>query len=229
MCAKILVIEDDRNICELLGLYLNKEGYTVLYAHDGSSGLNLIRSDSPDIIVLDIMLPVINGLDVCRLLRQHYTTPIIMLTAKDTSEDKVAGLDTGADDYVVKPFDPKELCARVRALLRRAAAKNATAKNTLEFGNLCLDIAKYEVLLDGEPVGLKPKEIALLHFLLTHPNIVFSRDTLLEKVWGYDYVGETRTVDVHIKRLREKLETNHSNWQIKTVWGIGYCFEVKNV
>ncbi|GAB6157178.1 response regulator transcription factor [Desulfotomaculum varum] len=228
MSYKILVIEDDRNICELLGLYFKKEGFTVLFAHDGSTGLNLLHAEKPDLIILDIMLPVINGLEVCRLIRQHYTMPVIMLTAKDASEDKVAGLDTGADDYVVKPFDPNELCARVRAHLRRQTNRQA-AKSTLEVGNLCLDMAKYEVLLNGEPVSLKPKEIALLHFLISHPNIVFSRDTLLEKVWGYDYVGETRTVDVHIKRLREKLENHAAGWQIKTVWGIGYCLEVKDV
>ncbi|CCO07394.1 response regulator transcription factor [Desulforamulus hydrothermalis] len=228
MSYKILIIEDDRNICELLALYFKKEGYTVVLAHDGSTGLNLLHAEKPDVIILDIMLPVINGLEVCRLIRQHYTMPVIMLTAKDTSEDKVAGLDTGADDYVVKPFDPKELCARVRAHLRRQTSRQA-AKNTLVVGNLCLDMAKYEVLLNGAPVPLKPKEINLLHFLISHPNIVFSRDTLLEKVWGYDYVGETRTVDVHIKRLREKLENHATGWQIKTVWGIGYCLEVKNV
>lgn len=230
MSTKILVIEDDRNICELIGLYLKKEGCRVFYAHDGSSGLNLVRQESPDLIILDIMLPVINGLDVCRLIRQHHTIPVIMLTAKDTSEDKIAGLDTGADDYVVKPFDPNELCARVRALLRRAVpTKDVHQGKILVLGNLLIDMSQYKVQLNRQSVDLKPKEIALLHFLASNQNIVFTRDQLLEKVWGYDYTGETRTVDVHIKRLREKLETRESTWQIKTIWGVGYCFEVEHV
>ena len=181
----------------------------------------------PDLVILDIMLPVINGLEVCRLIRLHYNIPIIMLTAKDTSQNKVDGLDAGADDYVVKPFDHMELCARIRARLRRSNQQKA-ANNNITVGNLYLDMDKYQVYLDGHVVNLKPKEIALLNFFAVHPNITFTRDTLLEKVWGYDYTGETRTVGVHGKRLREKLETENSLYQIKTIWGVGYCFEVKS-
>ena len=226
MGYKILVIEDDPNICELLKLYLNKEGYQIDFAHDGSSGLDQVR-ELPDLVILDIMLPVINGLEVCRLIRLHNNIPIIMLTAKDTSHSKVEGLDAGADDYVVKPFDPLELCARIRAHLRRSNPQRA-AGNNITIGGLHLDMDKYQVYLDGQAVNLKPKEIALLFFFVTNPNVTFTRDTLLEKVWGYDYTGETRTVDVHVNRLREKLETESSLYQIKTIWGVGYCFEVKS-
>lgn len=227
MSNKILVIEDDPNICELLKLYLAKEGYQITFAHDGSTGIDKVHQ-LPDLVILDIMLPIIHGLDVCRLIRMNYNIPVIMLTAKDSSQSKVDGLDAGADDYVVKPFDPLELCARIRALLRRSNTKKDTVINKgLTIGKLHLDMDKYQVFLDEELVNLKPKEVALLYFFATNPNITFSRDTLLEKVWGYDYTGETRTVDVHVKRLREKIETEDSPYQIRTIWGVGYCFEVK--
>lgn len=224
--SKILVIDDDINICDLLRLYLEKEGYTTLFAHDGSEGLNYFKSHSPDLILLDIMLPVINGWEVCRLIRQSSDVPIIMLTARDTSDDIVSGLDMGADDYVAKPFDPREVLARVRAHLRKKAARVDSPDSGLSFGNLTLDIKKYEVLLDNSPITLAPKEIQLLHYLMLNKNIVLSREQILEKVWGYEYIGETRTVDMHVKKIREKLK-NAAGWEIKTIYGVGYKLEVK--
>ena len=226
--VKILVVDDDVNICEVIRLYLEHEGYCLVFAGDGSEALTKFNSEKPDLVILDIMLPVINGLEVCKLIRAKSRCPILMITAKDAVDDKVQGLETGADDYVVKPFDPKEVVARVKALLRRSE-NNAADTGQLEIygiGGLEINLAKYEVLMDGQRVDLKPKEIQLLYFLCSNQNHVFTREQLLEKVWGYDYGGETRTVDVHIKRLREKLESPDSGWRITTVWGVGYKLEV---
>jgi two-component system, OmpR family, response regulator len=231
MTAKILVVDDDPNICELMRLYFQKAGFELFCAGDGSSALDLFRLKKPDLIFLDLMLPVINGREVCRLIRQKSSVPIIMLTARDTSEDKLAGFEWGADDYIVKPFDPLESVARARALLRRAST---TASETLpdpqqeviRVGSLTINANTYDVRLSDTPIPLKPKEFQLLLFLTQNPNRVFSRDQLLENVWGYDYGGETRTVDVHIKRLRQKIESPGEPWKIRTIWGVGYKFEV---
>lgn len=227
--AKILIVDDDSNIREILRMYLSNEGYELCFASNGSEALDRFHSEKPDLVILDIMLPLINGWEVCRLIRKESTVPIIMVTAKDTTGDKINGLDIGADDYVVKPFDPQEVVARVKALLRRAGELSGAAKKeagVTRIGNLEVNLAQFSVFLDGQKVELKPKEIQLLAFLLDNPQIVFTREQLLEKVWGYDYMGETRTVDVHIKRLREKLESEDSIWRIATVWGVGYKLEV---
>lgn len=225
--CKILVIDDDRNICDLLRLYLVNDGHDVIFAHTGSEGMDVFSREKPDLVILDIMLPLINGWEVCRLIRQQSDVPVIMLTAKDSSEDKISGLDMGADDYVIKPFDPREVAARVRANLRkrRAAAAPGEAGLTALPG-LTLDMKKYEVVCGGEQVSLAPKEIQLLYYFMVNRNIVLTREQILEKVWGYDFAGETRTVDMHVKKLREKLKGG-SGWQIKTVYGVGYKFEVK--
>lgn len=228
MQTKVLVVDDDPNICEIIKLYLSEEGYDLHFVHDGSSALNAFREIAPDLLVLDLMLPVINGQEVCRMIRRDSQVPIIMLTARDSTRDKIEGLDSGADDYLVKPFEPLELCARVRAQLRRKVSINSEAESTvLEVGDLKLDLKKFEVSIGGRLIDLKPKEVNLLHFLLINKNTLFTREQLLDKVWGYDYVGETRTVDVHIRRLREKLGTSRS-WEIKTIWGMGYKLEDKN-
>jgi len=221
----ILIIDDDTNICELLQLYLKDEGYDLAFAHDGSTGLSKFRELKPVLVVLDLMLPVISGWEVCRLVRQESDVPIIMLTARDGTDDKVMGLDAGADDYVVKPFDPREVAARIRAHLRRREAALAHSLQQTTVDELTVDMSAYEVRHRGEIIDLKPREIQLLHFLLTHKNIVFTREQLLEKVWGFDYAGETRTVDVHIQRLREKLRGKMQTWRIATVWGVGYKLE----
>ncbi|MCL6635023.1 MAG: response regulator transcription factor [Peptococcaceae bacterium] len=226
--TRILVIDDDRNICELLQLYLEREGYRVLLAHDGSEGLDAFRRENPDLVILDIMLPLISGWDVCRLIRRHSGVPIIMLTARDASEEKVSGLDMGADDYVVKPFDPREVAARVRARLRkREGGTEAAGKSLLAAPGLILDMKKYEVRCGERLVNLSPREIQLLHYFLVNKNVVLSREQILDKVWGYGYAGETRTVDMHVKKLREKLKGG-TGWEIKTVFGVGYKFEVKD-
>ncbi|MGE5416020.1 MAG: response regulator transcription factor [Acidobacteriota bacterium] len=225
MSQTVLVIDDDQNICELIRLYLDGEGYQLHFAHDGSAGLDLVRRIEPDLVILDLMLPLINGYEVCRMIRKSNQVPILMLTAKDSTRDKIEGLDAGADDYLVKPFDPQELAARVRARLRRTSGQEASgATDKLVIGDLCLDLGRYEVNMNGQLIDLKPREVALLHFLMINKNIVFSREQLLEKVWGYDYVGETRTVDVHIRRLREKLGDSE-RWELKTIWGVGYKLE----
>ncbi|WP_027717997.1 response regulator transcription factor [Desulfovirgula thermocuniculi] len=216
---KILVIEDDENICDLLKIYLQKD-YRLFFARDGSQGVSAFRAVKPDLVILDLMLPLINGWEVCRLIRQESGVPIIMLTARDAVEDRVQGLDLGADDYVVKPFDPRELTARIRARLRKAGAAEL-----LVAGNLTLDMKTYRVTCGGRPVELTPKEIRLLHFFLVNRNAVLTREQILEKVWGYDYAGGTRTVDMHVKKLRDKLKGG-SGWQIKTIYGVGYKFEV---
>jgi DNA-binding response OmpR family regulator len=223
---KILIVDDDRNICELLLLYLSREGYLLSFAYDGSAALDQFRNWQPDLVLLDLMLPVISGQDVCRMIRAESDVPIIMLTARDSSDDIVAGLDLGADDYIVKPFDPNEVAARIRARLRTARPQPGSA-GKLVIDNLTIDQEHFEVRLDGSPVELTPKELQLLHHLANNRNLVLTRDKLLQEVWGFDYAGETRTVDMHIKKLREKLKSPRSRWKIKTIYGLGYKFEVK--
>lgn len=223
----ILVVDDDKNICELLNLYLTSAGYKLFFCHDGSSALNLFKEQPIDLILLDIMLPVINGWEVCRIIRRTSSVPIIMLTARDMLEDKIQGFDIGADDYVVKPFEPKEVIARIKARLKENKAEQEQTEGTLKLGDTVVDIHKYEVWQGDQLIDLKPKEVQLFYFLLKNKNIVFSRDQLLEKVWNYDVMGDTRTVDVHIKCLREKLSAQDSSWSIKTLRGVGYKLEVK--
>ena len=226
MAKKALVIEDDRNIAELVRLYLEKDGFEVSRAADGEEGLEMFRAFSPDIVLLDIMLPVMDGWGVLREIRKLGGTPVIMLTAKSETTDKVSGLEMGADDYVTKPFEPKELLARIHAVLRRADEPGARKKNHLEYDKLVVDLDSYELIVDGKRVDTPPKELELLFHLAASPNRVFTRNQLLDEVWGFDYFGDSRTVDVHIKRLREKLEGVSAQWSLKTVWGVGYKFEV---
>ncbi len=229
--SKILIVDDDKNICKLIELYLKDAGYETFCCHDGSSAIDCVNKDKYDLVILDLMIPIINGWEVCRLIKAEQHVPIIMVSARDMTEDKVSGFDAGADDYIVKPFDPKELVARVKVRLKarpgEAPDKKAGSDGLAAIDNLIIDINKYEVTLDGEPVQLKPKEIQLLYFLLQNKNIVFTRDQLLEKIWDYTYTGDTRTVDVHIKCLREKLNNDSPNWEIKTIWGVGYKLEVR--
>ncbi|WP_028307930.1 response regulator transcription factor [Desulfitibacter alkalitolerans] len=228
MTYKILVIDDDANILELLRLYLSHEGYILSFASDGSKGLDAFRNFKPDLVILDIMLPIINGWEVCQMIRRISDVPILMLTSKDGLEDKLMGFDLGADDYVVKPFDPKEVIARSKALLKRISSETDNIKKNplIELGDLRVNIDNYEVFFKDNKIDLKPREMQLLFFFLKNPNIVFTRDQLLEKVWGHEFYGETRTVDVHIKRLREKLGNNSLGFKLKTIWGIGYKLEV---
>lgn len=222
---KILVVDDERNIVELLKYNLEKEGYEVLSAYDGFEAVNLAKQDRPDLIILDIMLPGQGGLEVCRILRKETKIPIIMATAKGEEIDKILGLELGADDYVTKPFSPRELVARVKAVLRRTSSK-AEEKDELAFEDLTINLVKHEIRLKGEEVDLKPKEFDLLKLLATNPGKVFTRDFLLEQLWGYDYLGDTRTVDVHMRRLRQKIEEDAANPRfLKTVHGIGYKFQ----
>lgn len=223
---RIMVVDDDPNICQLIRLYLEKEGYQVEHCLDGISCIESFRSSPPNLIILDIMLPGMDGWEVCREIRKVSDIPIIMLTAKGETFDKVLGLELGADDYIVKPFDPKELIARVKAVLRRSRAIGIREK-VVSYPNLTVDIGNYTVEYHGKTIELPPKELELLYFLASHPNKVFTREQLLDRVWGYDYYGDTRTVDVHIKRLREKFADDTDTWRIKTVWGVGYKFEVK--
>lgn len=226
MKTRILVIDDDVHISELLKLYLEKEDYEVEVAHDGGEGLEKFKSFEPKLVLLDIMLPVMDGWQVCREIRRINNTPIIMLTAKGETFDKVLGLELGADDYIVKPFEPKELIARVKAILRRTNVNEDTVKQ-YSYNNLTVNISDYTVFYYGKELDMPPKEIELLFFLASHPNKVFTREQLLEQVWGFEYFGDSRTVDVHIKRIREKMPVSEG-WSIKTVWGIGYKFEVKD-
>lgn len=225
MKNKILVVDDDKHISELLKLYLEKDGYEVYLANDGSTGLEMFKSKSPNLVLLDIMLPVMDGWQVCKEIRRINNTPIIMLTAKGETFDKVLGLELGADDYIVKPFEPKELIARVKAVLRRTTAQDEP-QQVYTYDNLTVNISDYTVVYHGVQLEMPPKEIELLYFLASHPNKVFTREQLLEQVWGFEYFGDSRTVDVHVKRIREKLN-QEDTWSIKTVWGIGYKFEVK--
>ena len=224
---KILIVDDDENIAELVSLYLKKELFDTEIAYDGEAALKAVEEYKPDLIVLDIMLPGIDGYEVCREVRKTLNTPIIMLSAKGETFDKVLGLELGADDYMVKPFEPKELLARVKAVLRRSDTKESNAEKEIVFPNLTINLSNYELKINGNIVEVPPKELELLYFLASNPNRVFTREQLLEEVWGFDYFGDSRTVDVHIKRLREKLEGVEANWQLKTVWGVGYKFEVR--
>ena len=223
---KIMIVDDDNNIAELISLYLTKECFNTMIVNDGEEALNAFASFSPNLILLDLMLPGIDGYQVCREIRQKSNVPIIMLSAKGETFDKVLGLELGADDYIVKPFEPKELVARVKAVLRRYEPKQEEDKNILKFGELEINLSNYSVLYHGKSLDFPPKEFELLSFLAQHPNRVFTREQLLDRIWGYEYVGDTRTVDVHIKRLREKIK-DHANWALTTVWGIGYKFEVR--
>ena len=226
MARKVLIVEDEANIAELVNLYLKKEGYETMVAGDGGKALELYRSFRPDLVLLDIMLPVMDGWAVCSKIRETDKTPIIMLTAKGETIDKVAGLEMGADDYIVKPFEMKELLARVHAVLRRLGDEEERTRR-LTFDGLVINLDSYELEVRGKRVDTPPKELELLFHLASHPNRVFTRDQLLDEVWGFEYYGDSRTVDVHIKRLREKLEGVSDKWCLKTVWGVGYKFEVK--
>ena len=223
----IMVVDDDENIAQLVRLYLEKEGFEVVSFSRGDSALTAFKSNPPALLLLDIMLPGMDGWQVCRAIRQISSIPIIMLSAKDETFDKVLGLELGADDYMTKPFDPKELIARVKAVLRRGQPEQQD-NDMLSFPGLTISLSRYEVLYQGKQAEMPPKEIELFYFLASHPNPVFTREQLLEKVWGFDYFGDSRTVDVHVKRLREKLiDCEELGWSIKTVWSVGYKFEVK--
>ncbi len=225
--TKILVVDDDVNICDLLRLYFENEGYEVKTANDGAEGVSFFKMYDPDLVLLDIMLPKKDGWQVCREIREVSGKPIIMITAKGEVFDKVLGLELGADDFVVKPFDMKELSARVKAVLRRYSAHDNQANDeVIKFDNIEISIEKYELKLKGKAIDIPPKELELLYFLALNCNRVFSRNQLLDKVWGFDYLGDSRTVDVHVKRLREKLEGVSDKWVLKTVWGVGYKFEL---
>ncbi len=225
--GKILVVDDDKNICELLRLYLEKEGYTVAISNEGEEAIAKFNAIKPDLILLDIMLPTLDGWQVCREIRKTSNVPIIMLTAKGETFDKVLGLELGADDYVVKPFDTKEVIARVKAVLRRIGnAAPATELKEVNYDKLSVNMTRYELKVDGKVVDTPPKELELLFHLASNPNRVYTRDQLLDEVWGFEYYGDSRTIDVHVKRLREKLEGVSDKWSLKTVWGVGYKFEV---
>ncbi len=226
--GKVLVADDDKNICELLRLYLVKEGFQVVLAGDGEEALARFSAENPDIILLDVMMPRLDGWQVCREIRKKSECPIIMITAKGETFDKVLGLELGADDYVVKPFETKEIVARIKAVMRRTG-KNAAENDVKEvsYDKLVVNMTKYELKVDGKVVDTPPKELELLYHLASNPNRVYTRDQLLDEVWGFEYYGDSRTVDVHVKRLREKLEGVSDKWVLKTVWGVGYKFEVK--
>ncbi len=228
---KILIVDDDENIAELISLYLSKECFDTMIVYDGEEALKAYDSYRPNLILLDLMLPGIDGYQVCREIRSHSQTPIIMLSAKGEVFDKVLGLELGADDYIMKPFDSKELVARVKAVLRRYQPhKNPEVSETrgkyVEYPGIVINLTNYSVMVDGKTVEMPPKELELLYFLASSPNQVFTREQLLDQIWGYEYIGDTRTVDVHIKRLREKIK-DHPSWSLGTVWGIGYKFQVK--
>ncbi|MBQ4603121.1 MAG: response regulator transcription factor [Clostridia bacterium] len=226
---RILVVDDDTNICELLRLYLEKEGYEVALAHNGSDAVTAFRELSPSLMLLDIMLPVLDGWQVCREVRKFSDKPIIMLTAKGETFDKVLGFELGADDYVVKPFDAKEVMARVKAVLRRSGSASQTADiKEVRYDKLSINLTNYELRVDNKKIDTPPKELELIYHLASNPNRVFTRDQLLDEVWGFDYYGDSRTVDVHVKRLREKLEGVSEKWELKTVWSVGYKFETKD-
>ncbi len=226
---KVLIVDDDNNIAELISLYLTKECYETLIVNDGESVMAAMENFAPNLILLDLMLPGIDGYQVCREVRAKYSTPIIMLSAKGEVFDKVLGLELGADDYMEKPFDSKELVARAKAVLRRYKPVNTVSETStdkcVEYPDLCINLTNYSVLYMGKNIDMPPKELELLYFLASSPNHVFTREQLLDQIWGYEYIGDTRTVDVHIKRLREKIK-DHRNWKISTIWGIGYKFEV---
>ena len=227
MAKSILIVEDDNNIADLLRLYLEKEGYQATIAADGTQGIDLYRKLRPDLVLLDVMMPGVDGWGVLRAIRQDSQTPVIMLTAKGETTDKVSGLKPGADDYITKPFEMKEVLARIEAVLRRAAGDGDKEKpRRLVFDKLIIDLDSFELIVDGKRVETPPKEMELLYHLASTPNRVYTRNQLLDEVWGFDYFGDSRTVDVHVKRLREKLEGVSDQWSLKTVWGVGYKFEV---
>ena len=226
MARNVLVVEDDRNISDLIRMYLEKEGFEVSIAYDGGKAVEEFERHQPDLVLLDIMLPVLDGWGVCQRIRQKAKTPIIMLTAKSDVDDRITGLEMGADDYLVKPFEMKELMARINAVLRRSEIPDDTRKK-LAFDKLIINLDSYELMVDGKQIDTPPKELELLYHLASTPNRVYTRNQLLDEVWGFDYFGDSRTVDVHIKRLREKVENVSDQWALKTVWGVGYKFEVK--
>ena len=226
MAKTVLIVEDDNNIADLLRLYLEKEGYAVSIASDGLKGVKQFREVQPALVLLDVMLPGMDGWGVCRTIRAESRTPIIMLTAKSETEDKVQGLKTGADDYITKPFEMKEVLARIEAVLRRSGIEPEKAERKLVFDKLVIDMDAFELTVDGKKIPTPPKEMELLYHLASTPNRVYTRNQLLDEVWGFDYFGDTRTVDVHVKRLREKLEGVSDQWELKTVWSVGYKFEV---
>ncbi len=223
---KILVVDDEKNICDLLRLYLEKEGYSVVMAHTGIDAVNMFNAENPDLVLLDIMLPQLDGWQVCREIRKTSEKPIIMLTAKDEVFDKVLGLELGADDYMTKPFDTKELVARIKAVLRRTTqVKEAETVKEVRYDKLTVNLSNYELIVDGVSVDAPPKELELIYHLASNPDRVFTRDQLLDDVWGFDYYGDSRTVDVHIKRLRDKLKGVSEEWELRTIWSVGYKFE----
>lgn len=224
---KIMVVDDDSNICELLRLYLGKEGYEPITVSDGEEAVERFDSVRPDLILLDVMMPKLDGWQVCRKIRKKSQCPIIMLTAKGELFDKVLGLELGADDYIVKPFETKEVVARVKAVLRRAGVFRESKAKEVSYDNLYINMENYELRVGGKQIDTPPKEMELIYHLASNPNRVYTRDQLLDEVWGFEYYGDSRTVDVHVKRLREKLEGVSEQWTLKTVWGVGYKFEVK--
>ena len=226
MARNVLVVEDDRNISDLIRMYLEKEGFEVSIAYDGGKAVEEFERQQPDLVLLDIMLPVLDGWGVCQRIREKSKTPIIMLTAKSEVDDRITGLEMGADDYLIKPFEMKELMARINAVLRRSEIPDDTRKK-LTFDKLVINLDSYELTVDGKQIDTPPKELELLYHLASTPNRVYTRNQLLDEVWGFDYFGDSRTVDVHIKRLREKVEGVSEQWELKTVWGVGYKFEVK--
>lgn len=227
--TKILIVDDDINICELLRLYLEKDGFEVDVVTDGLKALDAFNSVQPNLVLLDIMLPGMDGWQICREIRKDSQTPIIMLTAKGETFDKVLGLELGADDYITKPFETKEVVARIKAVLRRAASQSSAADTIKEvsFDKLYINLTNYELKVNNETIDTPPKELELIFHLASNPNRVYTRDQLLDEVWGFEYYGDSRTVDVHVKRLREKLEGVSDKWELKTVWGVGYKFETK--
>lgn len=228
MQYKILIVDDDENICELLRLYLEKDGFETVVANDGEQAVDYATKYTPDLILLDIMLPKLDGWQVCREIRKSSDVPIIMLTAKGETFDKILGLELGADDYISKPFDTKEVIARIKAVLRRSSDKDkASQVQEVKYDKLRINLTNYELEVNGVKIDTPPKELELIYHLASNPNRVYTRDQLLDEVWGFDYYGDSRTVDVHVKRLREKLENVSDKWSLKTVWGVGYKFEVK--
>ena len=223
---KVLIVDDDKNICDLLRLYLEKEGYIVILSHDGEEAVVKFNALKPDIVLLDVMLPGLDGWQVCREIRKKSNIPILMITAKSDTFDKVLGLELGADDYIVKPFDSKEVIARIKAVVRRTGQSPAEMEvREVRYDKLSVNMTRYELKVDGKVVDAPPKELELLFYLASNPNRVYTRDQLLDEVWGFEYYGDSRTIDVHIKRLREKLEGVSDKWELKTVWGVGYKFE----
>ncbi len=226
--GKILIVDDDSNICELLRLYIEKEGFSTVIAYDGEQALAQFNKEQPNLVLLDIMLPKLDGWQVCREIRKTSDCPIIMITAKGEVFDKILGLELGADDYVVKPFEAKEVVARVRAVLRRTGSNDEETVKEVNWDKLSINLTNYELKVDGVAVDTPPKEMELLYHLASNPNKVYTRDQLLDQVWGFEYYGDSRTVDVHVKRIREKIDGVSDKWELRTVWGVGYKFEVKS-